>query len=149
MIGITCKQTVKVFLNYFNYLFYTRQDPTNLQRKVQKHEAFNAELQANQSRIDSIHDKGKQLINNEHYASDVIEKRLEELDEMWKNLLEKTQEKGKITLIFFISQTGVCRDAHQVGYNDQTESLQNKQVSHFITQPDVTPPKLSNFFYPL
>ena len=71
-----------------------QQDPTNLQRKVQKHEAFNAELEANQSRIDSIHDKGKQLINNEHYASDVIQKRLDELDELWKYLLEKTQEKG-------------------------------------------------------
>ena len=53
-------------------------------------------MQANQSRIDSIHDKGKQLINNEHYASDVIKKRLDELDELWKHLLDKTQEKGKI-----------------------------------------------------
>lgn len=73
----------------------TSQDPTNLQRKAQKHEAFNAELEANQSRIDSIHDKGKQLINNEHYASDIIQTRLDELDELWKHLLEKTQEKGQ------------------------------------------------------
>lgn len=72
-----------------------QQDPTNLQRKVQKHEAFNAELEANQSRIDSIDDKGKQLITNEHYASDIIQKRLDELDELWKHLLDKTQEKGK------------------------------------------------------
>lgn len=70
------------------------QDPTNLQRKVQKHEAFNAELEANQSRIDSIHDKGTQLINNDHYASDIVQTRLNELDELWKYLLDKTQEKG-------------------------------------------------------
>ncbi len=70
------------------------QDPTNLQRKAQKHEAFNAELEANQSRIDSIHDKGKQLITNEHYASDIIQKRLDELDELWKHLLDETQKKG-------------------------------------------------------
>jgi hypothetical protein len=51
-------------------------------------------LEANQSRIDSIHDKGKQLISNEHYASDIIQQRLDELDELWKHLLEKTQQKG-------------------------------------------------------
>ena len=71
-----------------------QQDATNLQRKLQKHEAFNAELEANQSLIDSIHEKGKELISNDHYASDDIQKRLDELDDLWKHLLDKTQEKG-------------------------------------------------------
>jgi predicted RNA-binding protein YlxR (DUF448 family) len=48
------------------------QDPTNLQTKVQKHQNFEAEIEANKNRIDTIQTSGEQLLAEEHYASDTI-----------------------------------------------------------------------------
>ncbi len=48
------------------------QDPTNLQGKVQKHQNFEAELQANQARIEAVNQTGQELIQAEHYGSDQI-----------------------------------------------------------------------------
>lgn len=48
------------------------QDPTNLQTKVQKHQNFEAELDANKNRIETIQQTGEQLIEEKHYASETI-----------------------------------------------------------------------------
>lgn len=72
-----------------NYL-----DPTNLQTKVQKHQNFEAELDANKNRIESIQQTGDQLISENHYASEQIEARVEEIVNLWKTLLSQTETKG-------------------------------------------------------
>ena len=71
------------------------QDPTNLQGKLQKHQAFEAELNANESRLDAIDASGKELIDGEHYASDKVQERLDELHELWHQLFSKSKDKGK------------------------------------------------------
>lgn len=48
------------------------QDPTNLQTKLQKHQNFEAEVEANRTRIESIRAAGNELIENDHYAKETI-----------------------------------------------------------------------------
>lgn len=72
------------------------QDPTNLQGKIQKHQAFEAELNANQSRLDAVDNTGEQLIGDEHYASEQIRERLDELHKLWAYLFERSNDKGKM-----------------------------------------------------
>lgn len=76
---------------HYNHVF---QDPTNLQGKLQKHQAFEAELNVNQSRLDAVDKTGEQLIADEHYASDQIRERLDELHKLWAYLFERSNDKG-------------------------------------------------------
>lgn len=78
------------------FIHYNRvsQDPTNLQGKLQKHQAFEAELNVNQSRLDAVDKSGEQLIADEHYASDQIQERLDELHKLWAYLFERSNDKG-------------------------------------------------------
>nr|BAE91477.1 unnamed protein product [Macaca fascicularis] len=69
-------------------------DPSNLQGKVQKHQAFEAELSANQSRIDALEKAGQKLIDVNHYAKDEVAARMNEVISLWKKLLEATELKG-------------------------------------------------------
>ena len=44
-----------------------------MQGKVQKHENFMAELNANQGRTESVIESGQQLIDSDHYAKPIIQ----------------------------------------------------------------------------
>ncbi|XP_053553803.1 spectrin beta chain, non-erythrocytic 5 [Bombina bombina] len=70
------------------------QDPSNLQAKIQKHQTFEAEIRANRNHLDSIKDDGEKMLQEDHYASEVIPTRLREMEELWTELLEKCTEKG-------------------------------------------------------
>lgn len=78
----------------FTPLLSWKQDPSNLQGKVQKHQAFEAELSANQSRIDALQKSGQELLDRKHYASTEVAGRMEEVSSQWKKLLEATELKG-------------------------------------------------------
>lgn len=54
------------------FFVLTLQDPTNLQTKLQKHHNFEAEIDANKTRIENIHITGQQLIDKDHYAKGPI-----------------------------------------------------------------------------
>lgn len=69
-------------------------DSTNLQAKIQKHQAFEAEVSAHSNAILHLDSKGQQMMNERHFASDVIAKRLEDLHKLWALLLSKLGEKG-------------------------------------------------------
>lgn len=69
-------------------------DPTNINGKLQKQQQFNQELEAYQGRIDEINDIGRQLIDNQHYASDKIQSRVSEINELWKTLADASKGKG-------------------------------------------------------
>ena len=87
------------------------QDPMNLQSKLQKQEAFVSELEANESRIDGIKEKGKELIDMNHYAKDSIQLQLDEIESLWDEVKIKTTEKGKVTV------TSLCKiDYNSVFY---------------------------------
>ena len=64
-------------------------DPTNLQTKLQKHQAFEAELAANKGRVDGVCDVGQDLIDHTHYASHEIEGHIVSLQSQWRELDNK------------------------------------------------------------
>ncbi|XP_066902605.1 spectrin alpha chain isoform X4 [Halyomorpha halys] len=84
-------------------------DPTNLQAKIQKHLAFEAEVAAHSNAIVILDNTGMEMINQGHYASEVIRKRLDELHQLWDLLLSKLAEKGMklqqaLVLVQFLRQ---------------------------------------------
>lgn len=84
-----------IFPSFSHPLFLLFQDPSNLQGKVQKHQAFEAELSANQSRIDALQKSGQELVDGKHYASSEVSTRMDEVSSQWKKLLEATELKGE------------------------------------------------------
>jgi hypothetical protein len=68
-------------------------DPTNLENKLKKHSEFEAEVNANEQRIQAIAQTGESLVDGGHYACDDIEARVEELFAKWEELLEATDAK--------------------------------------------------------
>ncbi|XP_042865885.1 spectrin beta chain, non-erythrocytic 5-like isoform X7 [Penaeus japonicus] len=68
-------------------------DPTNLQSKIQKHGAFEAEVLANSGRVTAVSQEGEGLISNGHYAEQEIQARLDGLDSLWKQLQDSSQLK--------------------------------------------------------
>ncbi|KAL8620004.1 hypothetical protein ACOMHN_015286 [Nucella lapillus] len=86
-------------------------DPTNLQAKLQKHQAFEAELAANRNRVDAVVEafeaepaanrnrvdavveEGSGLVEEGHYARKDIHKKLEELELSWQALIAASAEK--------------------------------------------------------
>lgn len=69
-------------------------DPTNLQAKIQKHQAFEAEVAAHSNAIVVLDNTGQEMINQSHFASDTIQRRLDELHQLWELLLSRLAEKG-------------------------------------------------------
>ncbi|CAH8828990.1 unnamed protein product [Trichobilharzia szidati] len=78
-----------------NALDESYKDSTNLQTKVQKHQSFEAEIQANQSRVEDIKKTGQDLLNANHYNSPEIKVKIEQLDETWSHLVNAMGDKKK------------------------------------------------------
>uniref|UniRef100_T1GCF3 SH3 domain-containing protein n=1 Tax=Megaselia scalaris TaxID=36166 RepID=T1GCF3_MEGSC len=70
-------------------------DPINLQAKIQKHQAFEAEVSAHSNAIVSLDNTGQEMINQNHFASGEIQRRLDELHRLWELLLNRLAEKGQ------------------------------------------------------
>ncbi len=75
-------------------------DPTNLQTKLQKHQAFEAELAANKGRVDGVCTKGSELISGDNYMSEGVRERVGTLTQDWKKLTTASAEKGRWAQIF-------------------------------------------------
>ncbi|XP_063373302.1 spectrin alpha chain [Cydia amplana] len=69
-------------------------DPTNLQAKIQKHQAFEAEVAAHSNAIVVLDNTGSEMITSNHFASETIRRRLDELHRLWELLLSRLAEKG-------------------------------------------------------
>ncbi|XP_026520111.1 spectrin beta chain, non-erythrocytic 5 [Notechis scutatus] len=70
-------------------------DPSNLQAKLQKHQTFQAEIVANKNHLNRIKTEGEKMLHERHYASGVLQSRLQEIDELWDELLENCEEKKR------------------------------------------------------
>lgn len=68
-------------------------DLSNLQSKIQKHIAFDAEILANRGRLQGISDEGERLIATSHFAAESIQHQLKELEEGWGQLRELSELK--------------------------------------------------------
>lgn len=68
----------------------TYRDPTNIQQKHQKQQAFEAELSANADRIAVLITAGQNLINNAKCAGgeDAVSNRLRTLNDQWELLVK-------------------------------------------------------------
>lgn len=64
-------------------------------KKLQKHQAFQAETAANEGRIQEIKDNGNTLIAKRHKASNDIKQQLVDLDVLWKQLVYEVDLRGK------------------------------------------------------
>uniref|UniRef100_A0A8C0M902 Spectrin alpha chain, non-erythrocytic 1 n=1 Tax=Canis lupus familiaris TaxID=9615 RepID=A0A8C0M902_CANLF len=125
-------------------------DPSNLQGKVQKHQAFEAELSANQSRIDALEKAGQKLIDVNHYAKDEVAARMNEVISLWKKLLEATELKG-IKLREANQQQQFNRNVEDIelwlyeveghlasdDYGKDLTNVQNLQKKHALLEADV------------
>ncbi|KAI2651505.1 Spectrin alpha chain, non-erythrocytic 1 [Labeo rohita] len=125
-------------------------DPSNLQGKVQKHQAFEAELSANQSRIDALQKSGQELVDGKHYASNEVSTRMDEVSSQWKKLLEATELKG-IKLREANQQQQFNRNVEDIelwlyeveghlasdDFGKDLTSVQNLQKKHALLEADV------------
>jgi len=72
-------------------------DPANIQGKVQKHQAFEAEIAANEDRVLSTINVGRVLIDQRKCqgSEDFLKERLDGIEENWKLLLDSCKVKSK------------------------------------------------------
>ncbi|XP_052847528.1 spectrin beta chain, non-erythrocytic 5 isoform X3 [Drosophila gunungcola] len=68
-------------------------EPSNLQSKIQKHAAFDAELLGNSPRVQSVIHEGERLIRGEHFARDEIAQQVQLLEGDWLKLKAASQTK--------------------------------------------------------
>jgi spectrin alpha len=64
-------------------------DPTNLNGKVQKHQNFEIELNTNKNRLDEVVANGETLIDSDHLQADKIRDKLEEITQLWHDLVSQ------------------------------------------------------------
>ncbi|XP_046975216.1 spectrin beta chain, non-erythrocytic 5 isoform X2 [Vanessa cardui] len=69
-------------------------DLANLERKLQKHEAFERELQANEKQLRNVESIGESLQKSDSARAAVVSARLQSLREDWAALLAASRDKG-------------------------------------------------------
>ncbi|KAF7280660.1 alpha spectrin isoform X1 [Rhynchophorus ferrugineus] len=121
-------------------------DPTNLQAKIQKHQAFEAEVAAHSNAIVVLDNTGKEMINQNHYESETIRRRLEELRRLWEQLLSKLAEKGMklqqaLVLVQFIRH---C-DEVMFWINEKSAFLSTEEFGHDLEHVEVLQRKFDEF----
>ncbi|XP_065169865.1 spectrin alpha chain isoform X2 [Atheta coriaria] len=121
-------------------------DPTNLQAKIQKHQAFEAEVSAHSNAIVVLDNTGREMINQNHFESEMIRKRLEELHRLWEQLLSKLAEKGMklqqaLVLVQYLRQ---C-DEVMFWIKDKCTFLQTEEFGHDLEHVEVLQRKFDEF----
>ena len=121
-------------------------DSTNLQAKIQKHEAFEAEVAAHYNAITSLDDQGADLIRNEHYASPKIQERLDEIHRLWEELKSRLQAKSlrlqqTLRLVKFIRD---C-DEFLFWINDKQVFVNSEETGHDLEHVQVLQKKYEEF----
>ncbi|XP_060523506.1 spectrin alpha chain, non-erythrocytic 1 isoform X2 [Cylas formicarius] len=64
-------------------------------KKLQRHQAFHAEVTANVGRIEEIKTVGRELVRKGHHASDDVGGKLAQLDSAWSRFLAETKLRGR------------------------------------------------------
>jgi spectrin alpha len=121
-------------------------DPTNLQAKIQKHQAFEAEVAAHSNAIVVLDNTGMEMINQEHFQRVAIKDRLDELHRLWELLLSKLAEKGMrlqqaLVLVQFLRQT----DEVMFWINDKEAFVTAHEFGHDLEHVEVLQRKFEEF----
>ncbi|KAM7403778.1 hypothetical protein PAMA_004285 [Pampus argenteus] len=69
-------------------------DPTNILRKLKRHEAAEKEMQANQVWLDGLVQLGQEMLAEEHYSSQSISSKSSQLSSRWRRLQDKMADRG-------------------------------------------------------
>nr|CAD7456118.1 unnamed protein product [Timema tahoe] len=70
-------------------------DLSNLERKLQKHEAFERELRANEGQLRAVNKTGQGLLSENNYRRADVAKMLQDLNITWEELVALSQDKGR------------------------------------------------------
>jgi len=121
-------------------------DPTNLQAKIQKHQAFEAEVAAHSNAIVVLDNTGMEMINQGHFNRGPIKDRLDELHNLWELLLRKLSEKGMrlqqaLVLVQFLRQ---C-DEVMFWINDKEAFVTAEEFGHDLEHVEVLQRKFEEF----
>jgi len=125
-------------------------DPTNLNGKVQKHQNFEQELNANKSRVDEVVDAGNDLVESGHVQADRIKEKISDINKMWEDLIAAAEKKS--TRLGEASQQQTYNrniedvemwlsevEGHLISddYGKDLTSVQNLQKKHALLEADV------------
>lgn len=89
-------KTKYLILDYLLVKTFTIKPCLSFQAKrLQKHQAFQAEVSAHQGRLNEIKQTGETLISKRHEASPDIHRQLENLQQRWKQLLAASTLLGR------------------------------------------------------
>ncbi|KAM9354795.1 spectrin beta chain, non-erythrocytic 5 [Pholidichthys leucotaenia] len=69
-------------------------DPTNILRKLKRHEAAEKEMQANQVWLDRLVQLGEEMVAENHYNRQSISRKSSQLSSRWKTLQDKMADRG-------------------------------------------------------
>ncbi|XP_076313686.1 LOW QUALITY PROTEIN: spectrin beta chain, non-erythrocytic 5-like [Tachypleus tridentatus] len=69
-------------------------DLSNLERKLKKHEAFEAEISANEPWLETVHKSGRDLISDGNFAANEVKEILQRLKCEWEELCVQAKDKG-------------------------------------------------------
>lgn len=69
-------------------------DLSNIERKLQKHEAFERELRSNGGQLRNVNKMGQSLISEGNYRSPEVQKILDDLNTAWEELVQVSRDKG-------------------------------------------------------
>lgn len=97
-------------------------DLSNLERKLQKHEAFERELRANEGQLRAVNNLGQALIAQDSYRKEDVAKTLKELNDEWQKLMGISLEKGR----------RLRQAVAQHNYNASVEDVHNKLGMYFF-----------------
>ena len=124
----------------------------NIQSKHQKHQAFEAELQANADRVSSVVSMGQNLMDRKKCAGseDAVQNRLKSISEQWEILTQKTTEKSmrlkeanrQRTFIaavkdldFWLGEVETLLKTEEIGKD--LASVQNLTKKHQLVEADI------------
>lgn len=113
-------------------------DPTNLQAKLQRHSAFEDEINAHKHTLDELDNDGGAMINNQHYKAEDIQKILDNLHNLWDALMKKSEEKrGKLEDALKLLQ--FMREYDEVMYwmNDREKQLTTTDFGSDLEQVEM------------
>lgn len=121
-------------------------DTTNLQAKIQKHEAFEAEVAAHYNAINTLDDNGGKLISDSHYASQTIQERLDEIHRLWEELRSRLQAKN-LRLQQTAKLVKYVRDCDEFIFwiNDKETFVNSEETGHDLEHVQVLQKKYEEF----
>ena len=121
-------------------------DMTNLQAKIQKHEAFEAEVHAHYNAIVSLDEMGAQLIAGNHYASEKIQERLDEIHRLWEELKLRLQTKN-LRLQQTLKLVKFLRDCDEFLFwiGDKETLVNSEELGHDLEHVQVLQKKYEEF----